>query len=147
LLYRGSRDGFSAANFHTKCDGHSNTLTIVKAHGTSYIFGGFASINWDSSGQYKSDPNAFLFSLTNKDNQSSKIKPIDTMHSIYCGSEYGPTFGGGHDFHVFDNANVKAGSYSNLGHSYQHPQPSQGQSYLAGSAQFELNEIEVYKKE
>ncbi len=48
LLYRGSRDGFGAANFHSKCDGHSNTLTILKAHGTSYIFGGFTSITWDS---------------------------------------------------------------------------------------------------
>ena len=29
LLYRASRDGFSAAAFHEKCDGHSPTLTIV----------------------------------------------------------------------------------------------------------------------
>jgi hypothetical protein len=45
LLYRGTRDGFGANEFHTKCDGHNNTLTIVKAHGTSYIFGGFNSIH------------------------------------------------------------------------------------------------------
>ena len=24
-------DGFSASSFHTKCDGHANTLTIIKA--------------------------------------------------------------------------------------------------------------------
>jgi hypothetical protein len=42
LLYRGTRDGFGAVDFHTKCDDHSNTLTIVKANGSSYIFGGFA---------------------------------------------------------------------------------------------------------
>ena len=29
LLYRASKDGFSAASFHTKCDGHSPTLTVV----------------------------------------------------------------------------------------------------------------------
>ena len=40
LLYRGTRDGFGANDFHSKCDGNSNTLTILKAHGSSYIFGG-----------------------------------------------------------------------------------------------------------
>ena len=29
LLYRASKDGFSATSFHTKCDGHSPTLTVV----------------------------------------------------------------------------------------------------------------------
>jgi hypothetical protein len=46
-----------------------------------------------------------------------------------------------------DSANTTAGSYSNLGFSYQHPQPNQGHSYLAGSDKFQLSEIEVYKKE
>jgi hypothetical protein len=44
LLYRGTLDDFRAANFHSKCDNHSNTLTIFKAKGSSYIFGGFTSI-------------------------------------------------------------------------------------------------------
>jgi hypothetical protein len=71
LLYRGTRDGFCATNFHSKCDGNRNTLTIFKAKGTSYIFGGFTSITWDDSSGWKIDPKAFLFSLTNKDNQPS----------------------------------------------------------------------------
>lgn len=29
LLYRASKDGFSAAAFHSKCDGHSPTFTVV----------------------------------------------------------------------------------------------------------------------
>jgi hypothetical protein len=29
LLYRGTRDGFGAGDFHSRCDGHSNTLTII----------------------------------------------------------------------------------------------------------------------
>ncbi len=74
LLYRGTRDGFRAVDFHSKCDNHKNTLTILKAHGSSYIFGGFTSVTWNGSGQYKSDPNAFLFSLTNKDNQPFKMR-------------------------------------------------------------------------
>jgi hypothetical protein len=146
LLYRGTRDGFGAANFHFECDNHSNTLTIVKALDSSYIFGGFTSITWDSTSEYKSDPNAFLFSLTNKDNQPSKMRQINTTNSIYCYSGYGPIFGGGFDIHICNNANTTMGSRSNLGQSYQHPQPSQGQSYLAGSHSFQLSEIEVYQK-
>lgn len=30
LLYRASRDGFGAKDFHKKCDKHQKTLTIVK---------------------------------------------------------------------------------------------------------------------
>ena len=59
LLYRGTRDGFGAANFHLKCDNHNNSLTILKAQGTSYIFGGFTSITWDDSSGWKIDPKAF----------------------------------------------------------------------------------------
>ena len=31
LLYRASRDGFSANEFHKRCDGKKNTITLVKA--------------------------------------------------------------------------------------------------------------------
>jgi hypothetical protein len=75
------------------------------------------------------------------------MRQTNTTHSIYCLSSYGPTFGGGHDIHIANNANTTAGSYSNLGRSYEHPQPTQGKSYLAGSSPFLLSEIEVYKKE
>jgi hypothetical protein len=36
LLYRGTRDGFDSNDFHSKCDGHVKTLTIVKAKETSF---------------------------------------------------------------------------------------------------------------
>jgi hypothetical protein len=49
LLYRGTRDGFGSHDFHTKCDNHSNTLTIFKAKESEFIFGGFTSVEWDSS--------------------------------------------------------------------------------------------------
>ncbi len=40
LLYRGSRDGFRAVDFHSRCDkANEPTLTIVKSTG-GHIFGG-----------------------------------------------------------------------------------------------------------
>jgi hypothetical protein len=29
LLWRGSRDGFTAEEYQRRCDGHANTLTVV----------------------------------------------------------------------------------------------------------------------
>jgi hypothetical protein len=154
LLYRGCRDGFGAVNFHSRCDGHSNTLTILKAKGSSYIFGGFTTVSWKSSNKHKSDPDAFLFSLTNKDNKPVKmnIYPNAFYHNaFYCHSENGPSFGGGCDINIANNANTTTDSYSHLGAFYQHPQYGLGTNeaftFLAGSFEFQLHEIEVYQKE
>ena len=87
-----------------------------------------------------------MFSLTNQDNQPCKLRQIHTTQSICCASGYGPTFGL-NDILICNNANTTMGTHSNLGYSYQHPQPSQGQSYLAGSYNFYFGEIEVYQKE
>jgi len=64
LLCRGTRDGFEASTFHSKCDGKPNTLTVVKTT-TDCIFGGYTSVPWSSVGGYKPDSKAFLFSLKN----------------------------------------------------------------------------------
>jgi hypothetical protein len=81
LLYRGTRDGFGTNDFHSKCDGHANTLTIFKAKESQFIFD----------------------------------------------------------------------SYSYLCSSYKHPQYEYGtneaETFLAGSFNFHLDEIEVYHKE
>jgi hypothetical protein len=151
LLYRGTRDGFGSLDFHTKCDGHSNTLTLLKAKQSSYIFGGFTTVDWDSSGDLNSDPHAFKYSLTNKDNRPLKMKIKANQHqfAILCHSEYGPTFGG--DIIIANNANTRKDSRSDLGSSYFHPQnrykTNEALTFLAGSHQFQLDEIEVYQKE
>ena len=72
LIYRATRDGFSARNFHEKCDGVSNTLTIVKAINLN-IFGGFTTQPWDQSGEYISDKNAFIFRQDSTTSQQRKV--------------------------------------------------------------------------
>jgi hypothetical protein len=151
LLYRGTRDGFGAKDFHSKCDGHSNTFTIFKAKGSSYIFGGYTTVAWDSSSKWKSDPNAFIFSLTNKDNKPVKMKiiPVYHVHAIYCHSISGPTFG--NDIAIVNDVNTSMICRSHLGAFYQHPQYGLGTNetftFLAGSYRFQFDEIEVYQKE
>jgi len=45
LLYRASRDGWAAANFHSCCDNKGPTVTVIKSG--NYIFGGYTEQHWD----------------------------------------------------------------------------------------------------
>jgi hypothetical protein len=76
LLWRGSRDGFGAGDFHRRCDGRPNTLTVI-LDTNGNIFGGFTPVAWESrpwNGNYdsennclKADPSlkSFIFTLKN----------------------------------------------------------------------------------
>jgi hypothetical protein len=57
LLWRGSRHGFEAKEFHRRCDGYPNTLTVIWDTGGN-VFGGFTPVKWESSrkGNNKADP-------------------------------------------------------------------------------------------
>ena len=148
LLYRASRDGFRAANFHAKCDGVPNTLTIIKTT-QGYVFGGYTTISWDQSGAYKNDSNAFIFSFTNIVNKPVKMLYKNDGYSTYCESNCGPTFGGGNDFYIGDNCNANGSSFSSLlsytldGYTYG---SYESQSFLAGAYNFQVSEIEVFQR-
>ena len=64
LLWKGSRDGYSAKEFHSRCDKKGPTLTVVLPQ-TGYIIGGFTMKNWDGEGE-KEDKKAFIYSLTRR---------------------------------------------------------------------------------
>jgi len=117
LIYRASRDGFQASNFHSKCDTYKCTLSIVNSNSGNKIFGGFVDgIDWTASGNYKSTAKAFLFSITDK--MKYPIKSSTNMYATMANQSYGPTYGGGHDFMLCDNCNTVNSSYSNFGHTY-----------------------------
>ena len=151
LLYRGSEDGFSASKFHIKCDNKQNTLTIVKST-NGFIFGGYTESYWDQSNTHKSDPNAFLFSLINKENKPIRMEIIagKECQSIYGTSVSGPRFGAGSDIIIADNANINTNSFTNLGCSYKHPVYAYGSNeikcFLAGTYNFQISDVEVFQK-
>ena len=60
---------------------------------------GFTTVTWGRSSWYKSDPSAFLFSLTNIDNKPRKMKIVHSnrQYANECDSQNGPAFGEGHD--------------------------------------------------
>ena len=151
LLYRATRDGFSAEAFHSKCDGVANTITIIK-NNFNYVFGGYASEPWNSSGSYIYDRNAFLFSLRKYgiSQKNDKFLVGSIGYALYGHSNYGPTFGAGHDLHICDHSNVTIGNHSNFGHSYILPAGliygRTARDRLAGNYnQWKTVEIEVYQ--
>ena len=149
LIYRGSSDGFGARDFHAKCDDKSSTLTILKS--SEFIFGAYTNMAWESSNCCKTDPKAFIFSLTNKDNIPCKIKIAHGSNAIMCLPNFGPIFGNGADIFIVNNANANKENSSNLGFSFRHDRykylSREARSFLAGCPFFLLSEIEVYQKE
>ena len=91
LIYRGSRDGFTAKAFHSNCDNKSPTISIIKSV-KNKIFGGYTEKTWEGNG-YKNDDKAFLFSFTNKEKYPIKT-PED---AIFANPSLSVAYGGGHD--------------------------------------------------
>jgi hypothetical protein len=147
LLYRGSRDGFRAADFHAKCDDKGSTVTIVKST-EGYIFGGYSDQSWKSNCYCccKSSSRAFLFSIVNPAGLAPMKLPLtgkSNNYAVFCDLSYGPCFGG-EDLDICDNCNTVNKSCSCLGSSYTLPPGQDSRTFLAGCYSFQVAEIEVF---
>jgi hypothetical protein len=147
LIYQASRDGRTAQAFHSKCHKKKKTLTIIKST-EGYIFGGYTDQAWNSGGQYRSDKNAFIFSLVNPYSKPLFCKINNAgSNAICCHSNHGPTFGGGHDIFIrFDDGK----SYTNLGVSYSinlegSKSSNNKNELLTGNRYFDFSDLEVFQ--
>jgi hypothetical protein len=148
LLYRGSIDGFRASNFHGKCDGKSNTVTLIMTT-TGCIFGGFSPIAWDSNSGHKADwqRQSFLFRIKDSRDSPPSIFPISNpSYGIFCDQSFGPVFGNGGEIEVRDNCSQNANSHTNLGgnRSYTNDTGLSGDQVFTGEYNFTVNDIEVF---
>lgn len=147
LLYRASFHGFRAYDFHAQCDPACKTFTIIKTTNGD-IFGGYTEVSWVSGfiGCPKLDPNAFVFSLVNKENAPmiARIANKD-LGAIVCNNGYGPIFGSGFvpDICISNESNKNMNSYCNFGNSYFIPNHL-GSSSLKAKYFFKVEEIEVF---
>ena len=138
-------------DFHFRCDGKTNTITIIR-NNLNYVFGGYASASWDSSSVWTNYPNAFLFSLRS-DGKSYNEKFTIKNHAfaLFNNSNYRPTFGCGSDLYICNESNIKTGSFTNFGHSFNVPigysyNDGNAKSFLAGNFnEWTTTEIEVYQ--
>ena len=103
LLYRGSRDGDKAKDFHNKCDNKGSTFCIFHLE-NGYIIGGYSSVSWKDNGGAVKDSNAFICSITNKEKYELKNK---SGYAVYHGNSCGPNFydggNGSADILIYEN--------------------------------------------
>jgi len=160
LLYRGSRDGFSAKNFHEKCDNKGETLTIIKSD-KDFIFGGYTEINWDSTiwnkkigennnSRRNGNGNEFVFSLKNPHNihpSKFNLKNEWLNHSICCDGNLGPIFGC-NDIRIENNCNVKKNRFTfydfNPGEYCFDDTTGKKRLLFTGENSYTVKEIEVF---
>jgi hypothetical protein len=83
LLYRLSRDGEEYSTFHQLCDDKGPTIVLAKLTDGN-ILGLYTPLDWETrTNNWKSDPNIFVFSLTEMKKQTGN-------YGIYCHKDYGP---------------------------------------------------------
>ena len=148
LLYKASRDGFSAKAFHDRCDGKENTVTIIR-NNLDYIFGGFTTARWSSDSYYKADPKAFIFSLRRNGTSSSYKLTINIVdQAIYSNSHYGPMFGASVDIRIESNSNIGGGSSQISRYNHPtYPSGSNSTTFLTGGSlgSWVTTEIEIFQ--
>ena len=97
--------------------------------------------------QYKQAPGSFIFSLRNKENLppfKAPLKDQNTGWAIYATNSQGPTFGGGHDINISNDAASNTNSVAYF-YSYQTPSGvSNANTILAGTQNFQPSEVEVF---
>jgi hypothetical protein len=156
LLWRGSRDGFGARDFHGRCDGHANTLTVI-LDTEGNIFGGFTPVEWESrrpisesdwSNCNLADPSlkSFLFTLTNPHKIPSRrfaLMAEAKGRAIQADGNDGPNF---NDIYISNKCNASTDNASVVGHSvYTNDTGLDGRMVFTGSYNFQVKEIEVFE--
>ena len=86
LLYKATRHGCLAKDFHNKVDNIGPLLIIIETT-NNQIFGAFTSVAWSSKNDFVEDSEAFLFCNNNKYNVNNKIL------ACYHHENFGPYFG------------------------------------------------------
>ena len=109
-------------------------------------FSFFLSLFLASPDRWSTTSNSFIFSLLDKEGLAPFKSMVAQPHSAICSwSNYGPTFGGGHDIHIADNANQNTYSYTDFGSSYSLPNGvTDRRTILAGTYAFSPDEVEVF---
>ena len=150
LIYRASRDGDLAKDFHLQCDFIGPNLTLVKTK-KGYVFGGFTVKNWkhlykdikkddpENGTEYK-DEKAFGFSVNKKKIYENGF--IDE-EIIYCNNNYGVCFNN-YFFKIFDECfknggicgKIEESNFVGIDKEYE---------FTGGEKKFDVEEIEIFQ--
>jgi len=134
---------YGALQFHAKCDNRGATFFVAKT-AAGLVFGGYTAVARTGSSGYcdwRADPQAFLFSVTNnfKHEQTG-----DPGYAVFDCTSDGPTMGAGNDFFT----NLSTDAFVNLGFTYAcrvgDPFSEECINDFAGGANPSMIELEVY---
>lgn len=143
LLYKASRDGFSAQMFHNLCDNRGATITVIKTD-NGKVFGAYTDIPW-TSGEYKKKVagkgNSFLWAM-DTNNKMVKFKCLKPDAEVYHYADRLPVFGEGHFLHLDGNS---TGSTYPMSLSYEAPKVDDPAKFIAGGKNFKTIDIEVFQ--
>eukprot|EP01034_Spumella_vulgaris_P030471 gene30471-37691_t len=146
LLYRGSRDGFTGAQFHAKCDGHKEMVVLIRDT-LDNVFGVYVDVPWNSVyNAYTPSSKCFMFTLKRgRDTKPVKHKVLPAgiataflMHPgylLYMGS-------GGGELTVPSSCGAVLNCYSKLAGSFFE---THGCSGITTAPTFQVVEFEVYE--
>ena len=138
LLYKGSRDGDGANDFHSKCDEAEKTLIIVEDN-YGNRFGGFTTQDWGGQYLQKKDDEAFIFSI----DKNKVYDVIPNQNAIGCYPNFGPVFFGC-QIRIYDNFLTKGGTTYKKGLNYC---TTEDFELTNGNQNFGVRDIEVYEVE
>uniref|UniRef100_A0A8D0KLZ3 TLDc domain-containing protein n=1 Tax=Salvator merianae TaxID=96440 RepID=A0A8D0KLZ3_SALMN len=94
LLYKGSIHGYNVGIFHNICNTQGPTF-VVGYNASGFIFGGFTSQSYRSSGTHLCDDKAFLFSMKGSGGKPLKFPIKISSKAVLDHNSYGPYFGDG----------------------------------------------------
>jgi hypothetical protein len=153
LLWRGSRDGFTAKKFHRRCDGRANTLTLI-LDTDGNIFGGFTPVEWESprSWNYKRDTSlqSFFFTLRNPHGvlpRKFALKDEEEYCTIRCNSTRCAVFGH-YDICVCDHCSANRKNITHFGTDWNYSTYANDtacKNFFTGGERFTVKEIEVFE--
>ena len=141
LIYRATKDGQNASDFHKKCDGISPLLLFIMTT-KGITFGGYTKKGFKSRENNVVDNKAFLFSISNK--KIYKVKK--DKDALYDYKSDGPCFCGKSWYNIYippkmmeDDSNtcsVGDSHYEGITKDYE---------INNGEKMFKIQEIEAYQ--
>jgi hypothetical protein len=149
LLYRGTQDGFGSSDFHRTCDGHNNTITLIRTT-KDFVFGGYTPVSWDSTtNNFKADSSqrSFVFTILNPHcigSRKFRLKPDQTHRAISAERDYGPIFGLGHTIRVCHNSSTTNNNYTDLT-GYVNDTGLDSKVVFTGEYNFTVKEMEIFQ--
>jgi len=164
LIYKATTDGFGSRDFHRKVKGINNILIIITSENGNR-FGGFTPLAFTGNGGHMEDDSlmTFIFSLDKRTKFKLKCREIqdEEDYAIFDNIDYHVVFGGIYETRYVDSftgdiqlssyCNKNVESHSKLLNCFENKSlnlkynTENSKSYLAGSYNFKVKEIEIYQ--